>query len=384
MTTDDNNVNYDSLLTQMGYYYQYLVALRDAFDLLPGESLVCEKKGDITKQCGEKILWQKEVKFHESENVQLTDRATDFWKTLSNWYEDYEQLKGCESFTLYTTSGIKADSKLFNWNSLSPEGKMAILKAIGKQEKKREETFRALYKKIFDESFDEERLKDILSKFSIDTKKESKDLLMKILDTRISDIRKEHRDLYLASLMGKYIIDAIKIGKQVTTYEDFCLYRQSLTDKYSQHGGVLFPRKEVEKEAQSIKMADILNDKVFVAAIKNIELDDEIPTAKLDYWKERKASEIMMQRDPLAYEAIEDFKEDVLDGLVSLKSEVKNTSEKEGLDASRELFYKAKNKDYKAENRFQAPPPFYQRGMIHENVEDKKFEWTFEDEFAKH
>ena len=71
----------DATLTKIGDIYQYLIALRDCFELNDGEILQIEIGGDVSVINESGGIFQKEVKHHLSVN-NLSDRDIDFWKTL--------------------------------------------------------------------------------------------------------------------------------------------------------------------------------------------------------------------------------------------------------------------------------------------------------------
>ena len=66
----------------------------------------------------------------------------DFWKTLANWYVDYERVKNFSNYILSTTATIKSDSPFHSWNNIKKTEKLKCLKDIGANSKKTEETFR--------------------------------------------------------------------------------------------------------------------------------------------------------------------------------------------------------------------------------------------------
>lgn len=96
----------DATEQKAGDIFQYLVALRDCFELEENDSLQIEVNGDVSVISGNTGKFQKEVKHHLGKSS-LADRDIDFWKTLANWYEDYERIKSFSSLILYSTSKLK-------------------------------------------------------------------------------------------------------------------------------------------------------------------------------------------------------------------------------------------------------------------------------------
>lgn len=76
----------DATLQKAGDIYQYLIALRDCFELNDGDTLQIETNGDVSIINDVGGRFQREVKHHFG-NTSISDRDIDFWKTLANWYQ---------------------------------------------------------------------------------------------------------------------------------------------------------------------------------------------------------------------------------------------------------------------------------------------------------
>lgn len=153
----------DATLQKAGDIYQYLIALKDCFELTDGDSLQIETYGDVSIINKNGGRFQKEVKHHFGKSS-LSDRDIDFWKTLANWYVDYERVKIFENYILSTTATISENSIFFDWNKKSKDAKLECIKGIGTVSNNKEKKFRAQYKRIFNESYNESYLLDILDK----------------------------------------------------------------------------------------------------------------------------------------------------------------------------------------------------------------------------
>lgn len=156
----------DATEQKAGDIFQYLVALRDCFELDENDTLQIEVNGDVSIISGNAGRFQKEVKHHFG-NSSLNERNIDFWKTLANWYEDFERIDHFSSLVLHTTANIKKTSPFYGWNELSREQKLEKVEQIGSIQKEHEKGFREQYNRIFDDSYDQERLLTILGKFRI-------------------------------------------------------------------------------------------------------------------------------------------------------------------------------------------------------------------------
>ena len=194
----------DATLQKAGDIYQYLIALRDCFELNDGDTLQIETNGDVSIINDVGGRFQREVKHHFG-NTSISDRDIDFWKTLANWYVDYERVKNFSNYILSTTATIKSDSPFHSWNNIKTE-KLKCLKDIGATSKKTEETFRNQYNRIFGDSYDESRLLEILDKFTIEAAKTSIDGISNEFSKYVGHIPSENRDGYIGALLGEILI----------------------------------------------------------------------------------------------------------------------------------------------------------------------------------
>lgn len=178
----------DATSSLKGDIYQFIIALNDCFELNEADNLLIEVHGDVSIAG----LVQKEIKHHESKE-NLTERDIDFWKTLANWYVSYDAIKYYNSLILFTTSEIPLDSRLQKWNDKSADEKLSILKDIGSEPKKHEDTFRKEFLRIFNDTCNEKNLLDILSKFKIEQEKDNIKTISKSIYTRIPYIPDKNR-----------------------------------------------------------------------------------------------------------------------------------------------------------------------------------------------
>ena len=137
----------DATLQKAGDIYQYLIALKDCFDLADGDTLQIETNGDVSIINDMGGRFQKEVKHHFGKSS-ISDKDIDFWKTLANWYVDYVRVKDFSNYILSTTATIKNTSPFFNWNNTEKNEKLKRLKEIGAISKKKEKEFRCQYNRI--------------------------------------------------------------------------------------------------------------------------------------------------------------------------------------------------------------------------------------------
>lgn len=137
----DRAIN-DATLGKAGDIYQYYIALRDCFKMKTGDKLQIEINGDVSLITNlSQESFQKEVKHHFGKK-NLAERDKDFWKTLSNWYVEYDKISDFSNLILFTTASISSKSPFYKWNEKGANDKLNILLDIGKETKEREETFR--------------------------------------------------------------------------------------------------------------------------------------------------------------------------------------------------------------------------------------------------
>ena len=368
----------DATLTKIGDIYQYLIALRDCFELNDGEILQIEIGGDVSVINESGGIFQKEVKHHLSVN-NLSDRDIDFWKTLSNWYVEYERIKSFKSCILYTTSKITDTSSFYNWNSLDKEEKLKRIKAIGATKKDKEEGFRIQYSRIFNDSYDEKRLLGILEKFEILEAQTTIVGISSSFSKYIGHIPLENRDRYIGALLGEILIGVKNPPhKWEITRADFEKIIQSQSAAYVDASKTPLP-KEFSKISLPEDKVGLLEQKKFVSAIREIQYDSMIHSAMEDYWKADMTVARYFRDDLMYLQSLEDYRND----LSSKMHYAKADSEIDAEGATTEEKIKISKKLYNATMRWDANDfgsiisnqSFFQRGIIHNIVDETDYTW---------
>lgn len=299
----------DATLQKAGDIYQYLIALRDCFELNDGDTLQIETNGDVSIINDVGGRFQREVKHHFG-NTSISDRDIDFWKTLANWYVDYERVKNFSNYILSTTATIKSDSPFHSWNNIKKTEKLKCLKDIGATSKKTEETFRNQYNRIFGDSYDESRLLEILDKFTIEAAKTSIDGISNEFSKYVGHIPSENRDGYIGALLGEILIKVKEPPhKWEVTKSAFDEILQIQSAAYGTKGTAPLPNEYAKAVVPKDKITT-LEQKKFVASIREIKYDKMIPNAMSDYWK-ADLTVAKYFRDNLMYlESLESYMED--------------------------------------------------------------------------
>lgn len=377
----------DATLQKTGDIYQYLIALRDCFELDDGDVLQIETNGDVSiirKMGGG---YQKEVKHHFGNNT-LSDRDIDFWKTLANWYVDYDRVKNFSNYILSTTATIKNGSPFYDWNTTNETTKLRRLNNIGAPIKKREEGFREQYNKIFGVSYDESRLLEILKKFTIDAAKTSIDGISSEFSKFIGHIPAENRDGYIGALLGQILIRVKDPPhKWEVTKQEFEEILQQVTPIYANKGTAPLPSEfkdaDIPKDSYSK-----LEQKKFVSSIREIQYDKKIPEAISDYWKAELTIGRYFMDNFMYLESLDSYRKDLSLKLQLNKEnselDAEGVSDEERIRISKKLYNNVmswNSNDFGSIIRNQG---YFQRGVIHNIVDETDFRWKVGEEKNEH
>ena len=375
----DRAIN-DATLVKAGDIFQYYIALRDCFKMKTGDKLQIEVNGDVSLIAeSSKNSYQKEVKHHFGKK-HLRDRDEDFWKTLSNWYVEYDRISNFSNLILHTTATILSNSPFNNWNNKKTTDKIVELQSIGSITKKKEESFRKYYNKIFDETlYNEDKLINILERFTIESSQTQIMGVSSEFSCYIGYIPEINRDNYIAALLGR-ILSIIKEPphRWEVTREEFDLMLQQESPAYSNPVQKPLPTEfaEIDIPEQSV---EILLQKHFVETIRKIEYDKQIPDAVSDYWK---AGMTIMRyfRDDLLYlKSLPRYKNELEKKLKYIKEG--KAIETEGMDRiakikqSKLMYLSVMGWDAKDFESIIRNQGYFQRGIIHTIVDDRKFSW---------
>lgn len=377
----------DATLKQAGTIYQYLIALRDCFELNDDDTLQIETNGDVSIINNTGGKFQKEVK-HHSDNKVLSDRHIDFWKTLANWYTDYERVKIFSNYILLTTAKILNNSPFYDWNDIDEKEKLYRLREIGIISKSKEQNFRSQYNRIFDENYDEHRLLSILSKFTIESEKTSLSGISREFSKYVGHIPPENRDNYIGALLGEILIKVKEPPhKWDVTRMEFEQILQNQTASYGIKGSAPLPT-EYAKASIPSERAEEIKQKRFVEAIREIEYETEIPNAIADYWK-TDMTIIRYFRDNLMYcESLKDYINDLTSKIDYAKSNRKIDAEDADnvniIKFSKKLYNDVMQWDAKDFGSIIRNQGFFQRGTIHNIVDETDFKWKVGEDKNEH
>lgn len=377
----------DATLTKSGDIYQYLIALMDCFELNDNDTLQIETNGDVSVINNTGGLFQKEVKHHFGDS-NLSDRDVDFWKTLANWYVDYERVKEFSHYILSTTATISNNSSFYDWNSIDKYEKLKRLKDIGAVSKKKEETFRNQYNRIFNNSCDENHILEILDKFTIDSAKTSLVGISDEFSKYVGHIPSENRDGYIGALLGEILIKVKDPPhKWEVTKAEFEQILQVQTAAYGAKDTFPLPTEYAKAVVPEEKIT-ILEQKKFVSSIREIQYDKMIPSAMSDYWK-ADMTVAKYFRDNLMYlESLESYMTDLTTKMYYTKEDSELNAEgvtaEEQMRISKQLYNGVMRWDANDFGSIIRNQGFFQRGVIHNIVDETDFKWKVGEEKNEH
>lgn len=368
----------DATPQKSGDIYQYLIALRDCFELSDGDTLQIETNGDVSIIKDTGGLFQKEVK-HHFVNKYLSDRDLDFWKTLANWYVDYERIKIFSHYIFFTTAKISKKSPFYDWVNLKIDEKLKKIKAIGAVKKAKEKGFRSQYNKIFCDSYNESRLLEILDKLTMEVSKTSLVGISDEFSKYIRPIPEENRDGYIGALLGRILKKITKPPhKWEVTKKEFDEICQVEAMAYGIKGFIKLPN-EYAQAIVSEKETKKLEHKKFVTSIREIQYDKMIPDAMSDYWKADMTVAKYFHDNFMYLESLESY----MNELSAKMRYTKEDSELNAEGATKEDQIRISKQLYNGVMRWEANDfgsiirnqGFFQRGVIHNIVNDTDFKW---------
>lgn len=370
----------DATLKKAGDIFQYYIALRNCFNMKSGDKIQIEVNGDVSLiSSTSRDSFQIEVKHHFGDHS-LSDRNIDFWKTLSNWYIEYDRISIFSSLILYTTSIISSESPFYNWNNKKQDEKLAVLLNIGLVVKKDENTFRKFYNKIFDKVvYEEHKLNNILSRFNIEHTQNKISGISKEFDCYVGHIPEENRDHYIGAILGR-ILAFVKDPphRWELTRKEFDQILQQESSAYSNSGEKPLPVIFADEEIPEDKKEKLLN-KNFVEEIKKIQYDEEIQDAILDYWKTNMTVIKYFREDFLYNRSLPQYKRTLSNKLKHTKKisviKSKNKSREEEIENSQILYSEVMLWEVNDFGSIIKNQDYFQRGIIHNIVDDKAFSW---------
>lgn len=269
--------------------YQLCVAVDKCYDMVAGQKVLIECQGDVTVQDSIQV----EVKHY---NDALTDNHINFWKTLRNWMQDNFDITPYSSLILYTTQQFGERAKIKQWNSVSPERRLGILKEI---HEKREDAYQKntkspngnkekppdvlLYQREVLNTSRQTKLEQVIAKFVIAANTPTlPELYQSIKERHIKGILEGKKDDFLNALIGFVAKPQSSIKQRwEITYEEFDKQVGALNTQYCRETRE-FPSKYIDTRPDD-HQRDAYRNHLFVSKIRDIEYSSAIPDAIDDY-----------------------------------------------------------------------------------------------------
>lgn len=375
----DRAVN-DATLKKMGDIFQYYISLLHCFKMGTSDKLQIEVNGDVSVIAElSKDSFQKEVKHHLGKK-KLRDRDVDFWKTLSNWYVEYSRITNFTNLILHTTANVSPNSSFKDWNSKKAKDKISILKSIGNVHKEKEDTFRKYYNMIFDHAlYDENKLLDILRRFTIEPSQPQILGISAEFNSYIGNIPEKNRDYYIGALLGR-ILALVKDPphRWEVTRKEFDVILQQEAPAYISPLQVPLPADYADMDIPEQNVKSLLQ-KHFVEEIKKIEYNTQILNAISDYWKAEMTIMRYFKNDFLYLRSLPRYKNELEDKLKYTKEgkkiETRGFDRDTKIKHSQLMYVNIMAWDAKDFGSIIRNQEYFQRGIIHTIVDDKKFNW---------
>lgn len=358
----------DNTTKFLGYEYQKLIALEMCLNAKPNQHMWIECKGDVADEVS-----TIEVKHHVVKN-NLISNSEDAWKTIKNYIDNYELIKGFDNLILYTTSSIPANSIFHNWNNLTPEEKQNRLLAHTPAQ-----TIKEHYEKI--KAFPKNDLKAILQKSIIYSDQ-----------PLIAEKWKELRDhSAFTSVHDSFLDEAIKQMYGYITkaaIDNSNMWQISINDfrrdfKHSLSKYILdkIPFKPISN-------ADIEDHTkvnfLFLQKIKNIKLKEkDQQLAVSDYLRAQMSQVEMLKLSPILAENLQLYDDNIEAILSDEKSQHSYNLTQNDLDTdkahheSRTVYFNCRNRPHDQIVNVSDTQKYYRDGRIHHIAEISQFEWKY-------
>ncbi|GEM_PF-344282 len=382
-----DKVKTDATKKLMGPNYQYVIALECCLNAKEDETIYIEQRGDVVNS-----QFSFEVKHHYEEDHVLNERHIDFWKTLSNWVKDFKIFSGYDYLILLTTSTVKEDTIFDKWNGLSKEEKLIGLKKIIQE--KITETIRPFVETIFsyNDHYNEKDLLEVLDKARI--RYNQKRIQEKIEELEkhnaFRGTPKKNRQHFIYNLLGNAIL-----RNGIENPESWEIYIGDFNNEFiSQAKHYCSEEIPLPKPNSPVTNADVkpYQDRPFVRELRKIYDEDEedeedIRDAINDY---HRANQTVALLCGVNGNINVDFAGSIGEYQKKLLKDLRDEKKYHELDLaldcqlnqrkkkSRQCYIKCKQWSLKKISGISQNEDFFQRGIIHQIVEDGKHIWLIE------
>lgn len=378
----------DTSLTRLGDHYQYLIALECCINAeSEDEYIYIEQRGDVATEDQ-----STEVKHHSDKDHKISDRHTDFWKTLKNWVENYDVISSYKKLILLTTSSPSENSIIKDWNSLNnnekfqkiTEIKTKVEQAIENKTEKYTEIKKLIdYIFTFDEKNTQARLLEILDKFFINYDQPIiEDKIKEILKREYFKTYKRKKE-FLEDLLAHIWHEGRNNPKdwkiKVSEFNSYAKYKAGLYTSDTSPLPDLYRDEEAETSA--------FEEYNFVKELRKIDLENQIQNAVNDFYRTQKTALFLTTNDTFFADNLSYYQDSIITTDLKLikdkcKVEITDTTDDgHKIKQSKTSYFEAMQLPIKEIKGYESNQDFFQRGTIHTIVdsEENDFSWIFED-----
>lgn len=368
----------NAALSQLGNLYQYLMVLKICLEAPAGAIINLEQSGDITT-----ADYQYEIKHHDNPDHVLVDTHVDFWKTLKNWVDNYDLLKTFSNLVLLTSSIVREESLLGQWNTAGPHDRYDNLKMKADEILGRPSSYKTIIpyvQKIYEFSadYDQEKLACILARVTI---KHSSDGALKLYNgllehNALMAVPIKSRTNMVRSLLGMIAIKGITAPGAWDIERDEVQYFLITQTAVINNGGVIY-YPDIE---QATWGEEILRHRC-IEQIRSIPYEKQVFSAAQDYYYYTLTVGITAEEDPFILKGFQKTEKGIgadldLDKVNSCLELAKLPVNEDALvRASKQLYVTSLRNVRTGGTDGSAEAKKFNRGMLHSYVNSSEFCW---------
>ncbi|MDO7243222.1 adenylate cyclase [Acinetobacter pittii] len=366
----DSQTKNAALTTALAFHYQVLIGLDKCFSLEDGQTVWFEKDGDVSVISPDiKGSSQTEVKDY---TAPLTDHHENLWKTLKNWLAPEFNHVQYSVLILHTTQSFGVTTRLKNWNSLSIEERLEVLKVIFSDRtqeqldaEKPSEIIR-LQKEVMLKKTESE-LKSILGKVILHVEADNLDILRKVFFTKLEGfIPLANRQAFTEALIG-FIYEQASNTHWIIEKKIFNQKKEALTARW---GPTLFTIPDFNNRNASEYEIEIYLSQLFAHKILEIEYEDVLPEA-IGNWLELRNSLIdELNGYPQFRDTVNRYREQ---WIRQFSARQRTASRKQGnlTTISQDLYDQVTSEPPFGINGYPNPDFVFRNGLIHDLMDDE-------------
>ncbi len=356
----------------LGFKYQEMVALLACLNAKDTSKIYLESFGDISND-----TTSIEVKHSIDSSKKLINTHIDFWKTIHNILNDYDEFRFYSKFILHTTAKIKDDSVFENWDKQTIQERKDNVLSITPND-----TIKPYFETV--KNCKAAILKDILGKFEIHSDQPSakefyREQLLKH-SAITNPVEAKDAEAFVVSLFGFISFGLIRDEsyKWEIDIEAFKENYRSYLKAY-QLENLVFPISKVST-------GDLKNKSFrFVEELKEINYYVKIGPAVKDYLRASESQYLMVKKrrslaeelDNFDEELIEEFEDKKLTHLNILESD--DTSEQ--ITQSRKFYDNCMDEIKRKQTIFgvEGVKSYYPKGRLHNQIEhNSELKWKLD------